>query len=237
MSDPVIQLSDLPMQRGIEKLTTQQQAYERLRYSLMTGRILPGTSLTIRGIAEILNISPTPAREALKKLCAEGALTELDNRRVITPIMNIERFNELIKLRILLECHAAKSAMNYINEHLIDSLEEIDERMDVALQEDNHEAIVVMNQQFHSNLYKANPNQVHMPLIESIWLQLGPYTRVAINRLSDIYLVDRHKQMIKALRNRNSAALLTAIEKDISEGIGQMGREYLGKEGKKGRRD
>ncbi len=227
MVDPIFHLNDLPTPAGIENLTTQQQTYQRLRYALMTGSIPPGTSLTIRGIAQALNVSPTPAREALKKLCAEGALTELDNRRIITPIMDIARFDELIALRILLECHAAKSATKYISERLIDDLDEIDRRMDLALKGDNHENIVVLNQLFHSGLYRANPHQVHMPLIESIWLQLGPYTRVALNKLSDIYLVDRHKQIIKALRNRNSAALLNAIEKDISEGIGQMGRDYL----------
>ena len=229
MSDPIIKLNDLPQVAGIVKLTTQQQTYERLRYNLMTGSIPPGTSLTIRGVAELLKVSPTPAREALKKLCAEGALTELDNRRVITPIMTIERFDELIALRILIECHAARSAMAYINERLIDELEDIDRQMDLSLKQDDHEKIVVLNQQFHAGLYTANPHQVHMPLIESIWLQLGPYTRVALNKLEDIYLVDRHKQIIKALRARNRSAVTTAIEKDISEGIGQMGRDYLNK--------
>ena len=227
MTDSTFKLCDLPAPAGIDHLTTQQQTYERLRYSLMIGSIPPGTSLTIRGISQALDVSPTPAREALKKLCAEGALMELDNRRVVTPEMDIERFNELIALRILIECHGAKSAMNYINERLIDKLEDIDGQMDIALQQDNHENIVVLNQLFHSGLYKANPHQVHMPLIESIWLQLGPYTRVALNKLSDIYLVDRHKQIIKALRNRNNAEVAIAIEKDISEGIGQMGRVYL----------
>ena len=227
MSEEIVPLDHLPNPEGIDNLTSQQQTYERLRYSLMIGSIAPGTSLTIRGIAQALKVSPTPAREALKKLCAEGALTELDNRRVVTPEMNIERFNELIKLRILIECHAGSSAMSYINERLIDTLEHIDEDMDTALLNDNHENIVVLNQQFHSGLYKANPHQVHMPLIESIWLQLGPYTRVALNNLSDIYLVDRHKQIIAALRERNNRKLTTAIEKDISDGIGQMGRAYL----------
>ena len=230
MTDSNFQLQDLPTPAGINHLTTQQQTYERLRYSLMIGSIPPGTSLTIRGIAQALDVSPTPAREALKKLCAEGALTELDNRRVVTPQMNIERFNELISLRILIECHAGKSAMTFINERLIDSLEEIDQCMDIALKKDNHENIVVLNQQFHSGLYKANPHQVHMPLIESIWLQLGPYTRVAINKLSDIYLVDRHKQAIQALRDRDSIALTKAINDDICDGIGTMGRLYLEKD-------
>ena len=229
MSDLSTKMTELPCPKGIEHLTTQQQTYERIRYSLMIGSIPPGTSLTIRGLAEHLSVSPTPVREALKKLCAEGALTEKDNRRVITPKMNIERFEELIELRVILECHAALRAIDFVNERLIDQLEEIDQGMDQAIIVNNHREIVDLNQQFHYLLYNQNPYQVSIPLIESVWLQLGPYTRVALTNLKDIYLVDRHKETIKALRDRNANALTTAIEADIRDGIGLMGRLYLDK--------
>ena len=90
-----------------EDLTTQETAYQRLRNAIMFGTIPPGASLTIRGIAELLEVSPTPVREALRRLSTEGALQLLNNRRVVTPEMNLKRFDELIKLRVLIECHAA----------------------------------------------------------------------------------------------------------------------------------
>lgn len=213
-----------PTNLEIEKLTAQQKTYLQLRYAIMIGSLAPGIAVTIRGLAQTLNVSPTPIREALKRLCAEGALEVLDNRRVMTPAMNENRFEELISLRTLIECHAAVRAMPYVNEVLIDKLEEIDNLMDQAIVENNHEKTVIYNQQFHSQLYKTNPNQVIMPTVESIWLQLGPYTRVALSQLSDLYLIDHHKEAINALRNRDIELLRKAIADDIEDGIGQLGR-------------
>lgn len=213
-----------PAHSGTEKLTAQEKTYQQLRYAIMIGSLAPGVAVTIRGLAQALDVSPTPIREALRRLCAEGALEVLDNRRVMTPEMNKHRFEELISLRTLIECHAAERAMPYVNEVLIDKLEEIDGSMDQSIQKNHHESIVTCNQQFHSTLYKANPNQVIMPIVESIWLQLGPYTRVALSQLSDLYRVDHHKQAIMALRNRDTASLKKAIADDIEDGIGQLGR-------------
>ena len=56
----------------IEHATLGDHAYEQIRLALMSGRFEPGEKLTIRGLSAQLNISPTPIREALRRLGAEG---------------------------------------------------------------------------------------------------------------------------------------------------------------------
>ena len=217
----------LPKFTRQESLTTQEHTYQHLRYSLMIGSIEPGVSLTIRGLAEAMEVSPTPVREALKRLSAERALQVLDNRRVVTPQMNLKRFDELIKLRIVMECHAAESVLPYVNEVQIDELERLDQQMDMKISTNDHESTVVHNIKFHSMLYRFNPNQVVMPIIESIWLQLGPYSRVASSELTENYLVDHHKEAIEALRKRDASDLKQAIKSDVMDGLGNLGRRKL----------
>ena len=211
----------------IQDSTTQESIYKRLRYAIMTGCIAPGVSLTIRGLAEILEVSPTPVREAIRRLSAEGALQVLDNRRVVTPTMNLKRFDELINIRVVMECYAAESALPYISEVQIDELEKLDQHMDTIIIKNDHESIAAHNFNFHSMLYTINPNQVVMPMIESVWLQLGPYSRTALSELTEYYLVDHHKEAIEALRARNSKDLRNAIESDIVDGLGKLGRNKL----------
>ena len=81
-----------------EGMTTHEYAHRRLRQAIMVGSIRPGESLTIRGIAEAMESSPTPVREALRRLSAEGALRVLDNRRIMVPRMTADRFSELVSL-------------------------------------------------------------------------------------------------------------------------------------------
>jgi DNA-binding GntR family transcriptional regulator len=59
-------------------------------------------------------------------------------------------------------------------------------------------------------------------LIESLWLQLGPFSRIAISKLEKVYLVDRHVEALEALRQRNLFALRRAIEADIRDGIASI---------------
>ncbi len=212
----------LLMIKKTDDLKTHQWAYQLLRNNLLCGRIEPGKSLTIRGLAEILNVSPMPVREALHRLACEGAVEAKNNRRVIVPLMTAEKFSELCDLRILLETHAAEGALPFINERDIETLVELDARIDDAVERNDIDFISLHNQAFHRYLYSANPFQIAVPLIESLWLQLGPFSRIAINKLEKAYLVDRHAEAIEALRAKNGFGLRRAIEADIRDGIASI---------------
>ena len=203
-------------------LKTHQWFYQLLRRNLMCGRIEPGKPLTIRGLAEILDVSPMPIREALHRLACEGAVEVKNNRRVIVPLMTAEKFSELCELRILLETHAAEGALPYIKEKDIDQLEKLDATIDKAVECNDVDNISLSNQDFHRYLYSANPFQISVPLIESLWLQLGPFSRIAISKLEKAYLVDRHAEAIEALRQRDLFGLRRAIEADIRDGIASI---------------
>ncbi len=170
----------------------------------------------------MLDVSPMPVREALHRLACEGAIEVKDNRRVIVPVMNADKFNELCELRILLETHAATGALPHIGEAQIETLIQIDNQINTAIDAGEIEDIALFNQQFHRNLYSANPVRLSVPLIESLWLQLGPFSRIVISKLNSTYQVDRHIEAIEALRNRDETELRKAIESDIRDGIASM---------------
>jgi DNA-binding GntR family transcriptional regulator len=201
---------------------THQWVYQLLRKNLLCGRIAPGIPLTIRGLAQVLDVSPMPVREALHRLACEAAVEVKNNRRVIVPMMTTEKFRELCNLRILLESHAAEGALPYISAKDIDNLEQIDAQIDEAIEANDVDYISLHNQSFHRYLYQANPAQISVPLIESLWLQLGPFSRIAISKLEKVYLVDRHVEALEALRQRNLFDLRRAIEADIRDGIASL---------------
>ena len=203
-------------------LKTNQWVYQLLRTNLLCGNIAPGIPLTIRGLAEVLDVSPMPVREALHRLACEGAVEAKTNRRVIVPLMTAQKFSELCELRILLETHAAESALPYVRDCDISVLEDIDASINDAVQRGDVETTSLLNQDFHRHLYSANPFQIVVSLVESIWLQLGPFSRIAIDKLEKIYIVDRHVEAIEALKQQNGFALRRAIEADICDGIASI---------------
>ena len=207
--------------------TTQEYVYERLRHAIMVGAIQPGTDLTMRGLAEEMRLSTTPVREAVRRLSSENAVHVKENRRISIPDMTLGRFEELLELRVSLEAHAAERALPYISDIKIDRMTSLDDEMDSAVSEHDWDRLTILNQDFHRTLYTVNPDQVTMPVIESIWLQLGPFQRQVIEHLEEFYKIDRHKEILSALRTRDSVTLINATKSDILETLSKAGRKLL----------
>lgn len=202
-----------------EQLNVNQWVYQTLRQSILSGEIRPGVALTIRGLAEKLDVSPMPVREALQKLASEEAIEVKNNRRILVPVISPEKFRELFALRVLLETHAAETALPFFAETQIAELAALDNAIDAAFEKGDAAQGSLANQAFHRYLYAQNPVQVCLPMIESIWLQLGPFVRIGLSKLDGYYQHDRHHEALDAIRQRDSVALCAAIEADVKDGL------------------
>lgn len=202
--------------------TLQERVYRELREEIMLGRFRPGEAMTIRGLAEKLGTSMMPAREALRRLVAERALDLLPNRRIAVPHMTPETFRELTEARVALEVLAARRAFPETDSKLADRLDAINAAQDDAIARGDWAGYQERNRAFHFTLYECAPGRVLMPLIESLWLQIGPFLYLTRESLGTTYLEDRHVEAIAAIRDRDSDALAMAIEQDIRDGMGGL---------------
>ncbi|MCB8877191.1 GntR family transcriptional regulator [Acidisoma silvae] len=203
--------------------TIHQWVFRGLRRAIMQGAFPPGQAVTIRGLAEAMEVSAMPVREALRRLVAERALTLLDNRRVRVPQMTPERFEELYVARTVLEVEAAVRALPLIDAARLEKLRAIDETINQAITRGDSESVVAGNFQFHLTLYSARRDSVLVPLIESVWLQTGPFMREALEAFptaADGY--DYHLAALDAIAARDEAALRHAVTHDIRTGIGHL---------------
>jgi len=200
-----------------------QWVFQSLRQAIMSGRFPPGQAVTIRGLAEALGVSAMPVREALRRLVAERALALLDNRRVRVPQMTAERFDELLAARTALETEAATRALPLIDAARLRTLHVLNDRVDEAVAAGAAETVVEENMRFHLTLYAARPDSVLLPLIESVWLQTGPFMRAALEDMP-VQAVghDYHRDALAAIAARDAAALRQAIAEDIRTGIGHL---------------
>lgn len=201
--------------------------YAELRQRLMTGRMAPGFELSTRTIAAELGVSQTPVRDALSRLAAEGAVSIRSKRRVRVPAMTQERFDDLLGCRLVLEPEAAIVALPYLTTKHIEALRAADAALDKAIAEDNAEAYMSANYQFHFVLYSAAPRPALLQLIETVWVQFGPFMRVVHGRVGNENLYDNHKAAIDAITAKDPGALRDAITRDISDGMDLIRRTGL----------
>ena len=201
--------------------------YAELRKRIVTGNISPNHELSTRGLAGELGVSQTPVRDALSRLSAEGAVSIRSKRRVRVPEMTSERFDDLLHCRLLLEPEAAALALPHLKAADVQRLGEIDAALDVAIASGDAAGYMQANYDFHFTLYRAQPQKTLTQLIETLWLQFGPYMRVVYGRVSSTKLNDSHQTAIRAVAAGDATALRDAIAADISDGMGLLGRTGL----------
>lgn len=202
--------------------TVQDRVYSELRRALIGGLFEPSQVLTIRGLADALVTSTMPVREALGRLITEKALEALPNRSVRVPPITLERIDDLLRARILIEGEAIALAAGRMGPKDITTIEamlhEWDE-MRALKQKKDVDREVTLNQTFHFEIYRACGSAVLIPMIESLWLQSGPCIRVAIYAFSEAGEVDTahyHRSIVAALAAKDADAARAALVADIS---------------------
>ena len=195
--------------------TLQQRVYGELRMALMRGEFTPGRSLTIRAVADALHTSSMPVREALRQLVTERALEMLANRSFGVPRLSSEKYQDLLRVRVAVEGFASAEAATRIHKHDLDRLQEINQDMCKASEESDRLRFISCNQEFHFTIYRAAGSNTLIPLIETLWLQAGPYMGCLFTegRLDPVVNLGHHDGLLKALRRKDpdkSRAMLIA---------------------------
>lgn len=195
------------------------RVYRGLRTRIMHGQIAPGEALTLRGIGREFDVSMTPAREALRRLVAEGALTLSQSGRVATPELSNDRIEELAALRSLLEVELASRALPRAHIALIDRLTAINGTIAEDIARQDAVAYIRRNLEFHRTLYLRAQAPAMLAMAETVWLQLGPTMRKLYGRLRQKEPPAYHRLIIAALKAGDESALRGAVRSDVTQGL------------------
>lgn len=208
-------------------LPAHERVYRVLRGRILSGEMAPGDSVTLRGLAEELGVSMTPAREAVRRLVAERALRMTASGRVAIPAPGARRLEELFRARELLEPELAIRALPSIEKTTISTLRAIDATIDRYLAEGDAAGYVQANNAFHTTLYAPADAPALMALVESVWLQTAPVMRRVYGRLGTAALADYHEAALAALAGRDATALADAIRMDVAQGAALLRQAAL----------
>lgn len=195
------------------------RVYRVLRARIMQGAIQPGEALTLRGIGKAYDVSMTPAREAVRRLVAEGALTLSPSGRVATPELSNERIEELASLRALIEVELASRALPRAHMALIERLQSINVSVAEAVAHRDAVSYIRTNLEFHRTLYLRAQAPAMLAMAETVWLQMGPTMRALYGRLRRTEPPHYHRLIIAALRAGDEPGLRLAVRTDVTQGL------------------
>lgn len=214
----------LDLSGGGVRLTLQERTYQAVKRALLSGDLIAGQSLTVREIAESMGTSPTPVREAVRRLLTEGAFELLPNGTVRVRQMNDEQRQHARDIRIMLEGLAARRAAALATPEEIDAIERTNDEMKAAILRGDVKRYCVKNMEFHFQLYHAARSEVVFEIIERLWVQISPFLTVyAIDLVKHQpkkvvkVLTTEHDRIIRALRRRDGDEAENAIKADLSQ--------------------
>lgn len=197
--------------------TLQERAYRRICDLILDGEIAPGQVVTIQSLAEAFGVSAMPVREALKRLTAAGALSLVTGRSIGVPRLSLDRLADLRRVRLAIEGLASEWAADLMEPDDLVRLNEEYEVLSRASAEENVKEYLRANRAFHFTIYNAARSPTLVAMIETLWLQIGPYLNLL--RGSGNYVASNatHNAIVDALAGHDGKAAAKALRADIDD--------------------
>jgi DNA-binding GntR family transcriptional regulator len=206
--------------RGTQTLA--QHVYASIRERLISGALSPGEKLSLRSIGDWLGVSMMPVREAVSKLVSDRALEVLPNRAVRVPVLSLPAFRELTQIRLAIEGFAAERAAAMRSAKQLAAMQRHDAayRRQCGRPNPNVGAAVRANQALHFAVYEAAGLPSLIPIIQGLWLRIGPVLNLDLRARRDLLrpggAEQCHAQLVTAIEARDATAARAALEADIS---------------------
>jgi DNA-binding GntR family transcriptional regulator len=201
----------------IARETVQERVYLALRDQLMRGGFEPGQKLKIAELAEAFGTSAMPVREALNRLTVERALETLPSRTVCVPALSKDALQDLRETRFAIEGLAISRAASNMTPDSLANLKRLIEAQSATDADHVSVESAQQNRAFHFAIYRQSGSSVLLPIIESLWLQFGPYLREASERFDggEGRGTNFHLEMLDALTRGDGTAARAALEADV----------------------
>jgi DNA-binding GntR family transcriptional regulator len=149
--------------------TLAAQVQERVREAILKQMLKPGDRIDQNKLADELQVSMAPVREALKGLEAEGLVTIQPRRGAFVVEVSISDMDDLYFTRQLIEGEAIYLAVPLLTEADFTELQQMIEAMREATAADDISTYISLNRQFHLHIYNALENQHLLQVIQMLW--------------------------------------------------------------------
>ncbi|MEV1155921.1 GntR family transcriptional regulator [Micromonospora chokoriensis] len=220
--------------------TLADQAYRQVRTAIATGELAPGEKVTERGMAERLAVSPTPVREALRRLELDGLIERIGPRTVLVAAIRDAAIDDLAEVEVGLRGLVARFAARHATAEQLDALDAILDRADdllILLKERSAQGgpverhlteLLDTMQQFNDTVSACAHNPVLVRMLEQSRVFSRPQRReLLLQRVAedDTFGLERyssHRALVRALRAGDSAAAERIALEDSQGGLAAL---------------
>jgi len=206
----------LPLQ-PMDFRTKEEQVADFLREGIISGMFERGSRLKQAEIAERLQLSITPVREALKLLEAEGYVTGNSYRGACVAPFDASASEEALNLRLQLESRLIRGTLQHVTGQDISELQAMNAEFGRAFELGDRAAARGVNYRFHRHLYgiAAMPQTLHF--VQILWARY-PFDLINAIEGRGKQAAGEHDEIMRALVSGDLPAAMLAMRKHIESG-------------------
>jgi DNA-binding GntR family transcriptional regulator len=207
-----------PEARRLDSLPLSEHVYHVLRDAICDGQIKEHDHLVQNQLAEQLEVSRTPVRDALLRLAQEGLVRAVSARGFAVEALTPTDILEIYEVRMLLEVPASISAIPFVTDRHVSRLEEINRS--IATAPIDGATAYDLNRDFHRVLPELGPNRVIQRILSELW-DLPVSRRVFRHHVRNHFdaeaMSNGHLAIIEAVAVRSEERLRGALHAHLSE--------------------
>ena len=187
-------------------------AAQRLRQMLVENRIAPGAKLNERELSEVLKVSRTPLREAIKMLAAEGLVELLPNRGAIAVALDEQSIRDTFEVMAGLEGMSGELAAQRVTDAELAEIQAMHFEMLAAWTRRDLPSYYAINAAIHRAINAAARN----PVLAATYHQVNARLQALRFRSNQDEAkwqraVQEHEQIVHALAAHDAAGLRAAL--------------------------
>lgn len=188
----------------------------------MDGTFASGAQLGEADLAERLEVSRGPVREALQRLIQEGLLRSEPHRGVFVIDLGADEIDDIYLARGAVERSAVRVLLQDGDPKVFDRLDKLLERMAKAAERDNWSAVADLDLQFHEVLVEASGSKRLVRMFSTLIVE----TRMCMGQLEQAYparhaLVEEHRELFEEIRKGDESALET-IDRHFTNAVNDL---------------
>ena len=204
--------------------TKEEYVAEVLREGILAGRFPRGARLKQAEIAQMLDISITPVREAFRILDAEGYVLSITHRGVVVAPFDASTTREIMELRVMLESLLAAAAMQNMTRQDAAELAKLQRDFEKAIARGDRLSVRAINYRFHSHLYSLAQRPQTLHFVQVLWAKY-PFDLINLIANRPGRAAREHAAILKAIARRDQKALLAAVRDHIEAGWQELNKD------------
>lgn len=196
--------------------TRQQETYENIKKMIINGAINLDQRLTEVSLAETLNVSRTPVREAIFRLIQDGLIEKKDNSHFYVRRPSEDEVEEMSQIRVVLTNLIIEKVIDSSDRGLILNLEDNLRQSEEYLERNDNEHLNYALSDFHEILNRGARTRYLYRILHGLLdeLLIG---RAIMLRLPGVrrLLISDHKRLLEALKEKDKATAKRIMKEHI----------------------